>query len=189
MTNVVYVIECTKCVLQCTKCAIQYVGETKNALHIWMSGHQSDIKNQHLEKLVAKHFNSIGHSLDDLSIFVVEKIYWEDPMFRKDKGSYMDQTSPVAGPKGTEPWSIRSLPCVLLTGLLEHSTNRIWAILFFVLGIIRPSAPGIIKPNTSLYKGENEKGTSPYDIKRSFACPALASITLEEGLDQAEKSR
>ena len=35
-----------------------------------------------------KHFNSVGHSLYDLSIFVVEKIYWEDVSFCKAKESY-----------------------------------------------------------------------------------------------------
>ena len=53
-----------------------------------MNGHQSDIKNRRLEKLVAKHFKSVGHSLDDLSIFVVEKMHWEDASFRKAKESY-----------------------------------------------------------------------------------------------------
>ena len=80
-SNVIYVIECNKC-------AIQYVGETENALHIRMNGHRSDIKNRRLEKPVAKHFNSVGHSLDDLSIFVVEKIHPEDASSRKAKESY-----------------------------------------------------------------------------------------------------
>ena len=62
---------------------------------------------------------------------------------------------------------------VLLTGPLGHSTNPIQTILFFVLEIIRSKAPGTIKANISLYKGENKKGTLPYNIKRSLACPAL----------------
>ena len=81
MTNMVYVIKCSKC-------AIQYVGETKNALHIQLNDHWLDIKNQHPEKPVAKHFNSIGHSLDNLLIFVVENIHREDSMFHKAKESY-----------------------------------------------------------------------------------------------------
>ena len=66
--NVVYVIECTKC-------KKQYVGETENALHIRMNGHRSDIEHRRLEKPVANHFNSEGHSLKNLSIFVIEQIH------------------------------------------------------------------------------------------------------------------
>ena len=43
--NVVYVI-------QCRRCAMQYVGETKNPLHIRLNGHCSDITHRHLEKPV-----------------------------------------------------------------------------------------------------------------------------------------
>ena len=81
MANIVYVIECTKC-------NKQYVGETQNALHIRMNYHRSDsIKHQHLEKTVATRFNSEGHSLEDLSIFVIEQIHGEKANFRKAKES------------------------------------------------------------------------------------------------------
>ena len=83
--NVVYVIECIKC-------NKQYVGETENALHIRMNGHRSDIKHRHLEKPVASHFNSEGHSLEDLSIFVIEQIHREEANFRKAKESHWIQT-------------------------------------------------------------------------------------------------
>ena len=88
--NVVYVIECNK----------QYVGETENALHIWMNGHQLDIKHQRLEKPVASRFNSKGHSLDDLSVFVIEHIYKEEVNFRKAREP-LDPVSPIASPRGT----------------------------------------------------------------------------------------
>ena len=65
--NVIYVIEC----LKCTK---QYVGQTENALHIQMNDHCSDTKHRHLDKPVANHFNSEGHSLEDLPTFVIEQI-------------------------------------------------------------------------------------------------------------------
>ena len=69
-SNVVYVIECTRC-------KKQYVGETENVFYIQMNGHWSNIKHRRLEKPVANHFNSKGHSLEDLSIFVVEQIHRE----------------------------------------------------------------------------------------------------------------
>ena len=66
----------------------QYVGETENALHIRMNGHQSDIKHQRLDRPVANYFNSEGHSLEDPSVFVIEQIHREEANFRKAKESY-----------------------------------------------------------------------------------------------------
>ena len=63
----------------------QYVRETENVLHVRMNGHSSDIKHRRLEKPVAEHFNSTGHSLEDLSIYVIEKIHREEAIFRKAK--------------------------------------------------------------------------------------------------------
>ena len=53
---------------------MQYVGETENALHIRMNGHQSDITMKMLDKPVATHFNQPDHSLDDLRVMWIEKI-------------------------------------------------------------------------------------------------------------------
>ena len=55
--------------------------------HMNEYGQRSDIKDRRLEKPIGKHFNSIGHSLDDLSIFVVEKVHREDSSFHKAKES------------------------------------------------------------------------------------------------------
>ena len=52
----------------CNLCHVQYVGETQNPLHIRLNGHRSDIRHRHVDKLVAAHFNSSGHSLTNLSI-------------------------------------------------------------------------------------------------------------------------
>ena len=93
MANVVYVIESLKCKKQC-------VGETKNALHIRMNGHQSDIKHRRLKKLVANHFNSEGHSLEDLSISVIEQIHREGANFHEAKESHWIQTLRLLAPKG-----------------------------------------------------------------------------------------
>ena len=79
-------------VIECTKCNKQYVGEMENALHIRMNGHRSDIKHRRLEKPVAAHFNSEGHSLQDLSIFVIEQIHREEASYRRAKESYWIQT-------------------------------------------------------------------------------------------------
>ena len=83
--NVVYVIECTKC-------NKQYVGEMENALHIRMNSHRSDIKHPYLKKPVAARFNPEGHSLQDLSIIIIEQIHGEQASFCRAKESYWIQT-------------------------------------------------------------------------------------------------
>lgn len=50
----------------------QYVEETQNPLHIRLSGHHCDIKNNKTEKSVAAHFNI---PLSDLAILVIEKVH------------------------------------------------------------------------------------------------------------------
>ena len=63
--NLVYLIECSRH-------SKQYVGETENALHIHLNGHRSDIRTKKTDKPVAEHFNSRGHSMEDLTITVTE---------------------------------------------------------------------------------------------------------------------
>ena len=75
--------------MQCKKCTIQqvHVGETENALHLQFTGYQLDINHERSDKPVASHFNLSIHSLMDLSIMVIEKIYREDTRFRKRKAT------------------------------------------------------------------------------------------------------
>ena len=84
------------CVIECMKCKIQYmymyVGETENVLHIRVNGHCSDIKYRRVEnwwRLATSFHKSL---LEDLSIFVPEKIHREDISSRKAKESYWIQT-------------------------------------------------------------------------------------------------
>ena len=65
-----------------------------------MNGHRSDIKHRRLENPVANHLNSEGHSLEDLSIFVIEQIHQEEANFRKGKESYWIQTLRSLAPEG-----------------------------------------------------------------------------------------
>jgi len=76
---------------------MQYVGETQNPLHIRLNGHRSDIRNKRLEKPVAAHFNTPGHSTDDLSIMVIEKMKSEDPDLRKSYWIHHLQTLSPSG--------------------------------------------------------------------------------------------
>ena len=70
--------------IQCKRCRKQYVGMTKNALHIRLTGHRYDIRNMKTQKsAVAKHFNLRGHSMKDLTVMVIEKIPEGDVQTRR----------------------------------------------------------------------------------------------------------
>ena len=72
-------------IIQCRKCQKQYVGSTKNALHIRLNGHKYDIRHKKILKPVAKHFNKRGHSMEDLTIMVIEKIPAGDVQTRRGR--------------------------------------------------------------------------------------------------------
>ena len=61
----------------------QYLGETENVLHIHLNGHRSNIKTRKMENPVAAHFNLPEHSMEDLTIIVIEKTWTEDVKLRK----------------------------------------------------------------------------------------------------------
>ena len=78
----IYLIEC-KC------CHLQYVGETKNPLHIRLNGHRKDIKHHNIiEKPVAAHICSPNHALSDLTIMVLERMRSQDDLLRKRRESF-----------------------------------------------------------------------------------------------------
>ena len=97
--NLVYLIECRKC-------NKQYVGETENALHIRLNDHRSDVKTKKMEKPVAAHFNLPGHSMEELTIMVIEKIWREDVQLRRRRESYWIHHLRSVAPEGMnlEDW-------------------------------------------------------------------------------------
>ena len=92
--NVVYVIECTKCSIQC-------IGETENALCVCLTGHRSDIRHKRMEKSVAKHFNSVDHSIKELTIMMIETIHREDTEYRRREP--LDRDDQIPGSGWTKP--------------------------------------------------------------------------------------
>ena len=79
------------CLIECRKCRKQYVGETQNPLHIHLNGLRNDITHTRTEKPVAGHFNSPGHSLDNLRIPVLEVMRNFDESLRRRWESYLIQ--------------------------------------------------------------------------------------------------
>ena len=80
-SNIIYVI-------QCKVCNSQYVGETKNPLHIRLNGHRNDIIKNRVDKPVASHFNGPGHTPSDFTIMVLEQMKSQNPNLRKYRESY-----------------------------------------------------------------------------------------------------
>ena len=77
-TNVIYLIQL------CKRCGQQYIGETGQALHCKMNNHQTDIIQKETEnKHIAVYFNTPGHSMDELSVVVIEKLWKNDPVYCK----------------------------------------------------------------------------------------------------------
>ena len=79
--HVIYLIECNLC-------NKQYVGETKNPLHIRLNGHRHDIQHKKREKPVGAHFSGTGHSLKKLKILVLEEMRNKDDLLRKYRESF-----------------------------------------------------------------------------------------------------
>ena len=92
--NIVYLI-------QCLKCGHQYVGETGQCLNQRMNSHRSDVVNHKFEgKPVSRHFNSEGHSLKDLRVMVIDRLWTNDPCKRKLRESKWISTLDMCWPRG-----------------------------------------------------------------------------------------
>ena len=60
-SNIIHLIECQKC-------DKQYVGETKNPLHLRLNSHRSDYNRRLADKTSGKALNELGHTFSDLTI-------------------------------------------------------------------------------------------------------------------------
>ena len=93
-SNVIYLI-------QCKRCGQQYVGETGQALHCRLNNHRVDIVHHRIqEKPVAAHFNSGEHSVEDMTVMIIERLWKDDLVLRKIRESRWISTLDTASPKG-----------------------------------------------------------------------------------------
>ena len=60
--------------ITCRQCGIQYVGKTSQTLRSRMNNHRNRLK-QLGNFYLYNHFNSDGHSLDDISIMPIEAVF------------------------------------------------------------------------------------------------------------------
>ena len=77
-TNIIYCISCLKC-------RMQYIGESERSLQERFSEHKAYVVNKHLTKATGAHYNTPGHSVSDMQVSILEKIYSTDPLIRKER--------------------------------------------------------------------------------------------------------
>ena len=92
-SNVVYLIECARC-------RKEYVGETKNPLHLRMNGHRSDYYRKLPDKPVAVHFNISGPTFEDVTVMVIKQLGWATTKRRKLRESFWIHTLRSVAPQG-----------------------------------------------------------------------------------------
>ena len=80
-SNIVYLIECRK--ENCS--ARQYIGKTTDPLTKRFGAHRGYVRNKLLAKATGAHFNQPGHSMSDMTITIVEKIYNNNPLFLRER--------------------------------------------------------------------------------------------------------
>ena len=75
--NIIYLI-------QCRRCGHQYVGETGQPLHNRVNGHRFDIiRRRTNESPVAANFNLTLHTVEDLTIMIIDQLFDQDSTLRK----------------------------------------------------------------------------------------------------------
>ena len=63
-----YLIECNK-----TNCNQRYIVESNRSLRVWISEHIGYVNKRKIEQATGEHFNSIWHTLSNLTATAIEK--------------------------------------------------------------------------------------------------------------------
>ena len=66
-------------------CPMQYIGETERLLKDRFSEHKGYVNTKNQSKTTGMHFNQKGHSVSNMQITIIEKVYNQDPQFRKQR--------------------------------------------------------------------------------------------------------
>jgi len=80
--NIIYLIECNKCFLK-------YIGETERSLKDRISEHKTYINQKHINQPIGDHFNKPGHSIDNFTVSVIEKVKSSEKLYRKEREKYL----------------------------------------------------------------------------------------------------
>ena len=80
--------------IHCIQCGVMYVGETGRSLRSRINGHRASIIKDG-QSLPYKHFRLPGHSVADLRLQILEKIYHSSGNPKSSKYSTLSKTSRV----------------------------------------------------------------------------------------------
>ena len=83
-TNTIYLIECSK--EYCKE--NRYIGESGRPLRYRLADHRGYVRNKNTSQATGAHFNLPGHSLDNMSITIIEQVRMRDKAYRKERESY-----------------------------------------------------------------------------------------------------
>ena len=75
--------------IECNKCKIKYIGETERTLRERVGEHKTYIRQKHLNQLTGEHFNQPGHSIDNFSVTIIEKVKQSAKLYRKEREKYL----------------------------------------------------------------------------------------------------
>ena len=92
-SNIVYLLGCRKCP------GVQYVGETQNALSTRFYTHRSHI-NKNTGTHVTRHFNTADHSLQDVKVTVIERVFRRSKRARLARESFWIKKLSTLWPQG-----------------------------------------------------------------------------------------
>ena len=79
----------TSCgLIECVRCYKQYVAETENPLYLRINGHQSEYYRKLPDKPFAVHFNTVGHTFENLTVMIIDQLGSAPTERRKVRESY-----------------------------------------------------------------------------------------------------
>ena len=85
--NIIYLIECN-----IERCKARYIGETDRTLRERIYEHKSYINNKMKNKATGYHFNLPGHSIDNLTITILEQVKKNDTLYRRERERFYIRT-------------------------------------------------------------------------------------------------
>jgi hypothetical protein len=93
--------------ITCTKCDIQYVGETGQKLRDRMNNHKSTIRTKKPTP-IAIHFNSVGHTSENLSVVPIEQLKTNNFLHRRAREYYWQLRLGTIYPRGLNNFPVNN---------------------------------------------------------------------------------
>ena len=69
----------------CKKCTQQYIGETERTVKERFLEHKGYVTTRTMSKATGRHFNERGHSVSDMTLTILEKVFNQNPQYRKQR--------------------------------------------------------------------------------------------------------